>query len=358
MQKKVRVELRIQAIELENYRQYRGKATIDLSCDPDRNFNVLQGPNGAGKTNLLNAITWCLYGVEENLAKYAGKKQPIINDAALQELPNGESICARVILKMVNSQGRLHVFERQIDAKKDDQGNVVIDENSDFHAYEQKGKDLSETLEKNFLVNRTLPRGVKGFFFFDGERLDEFFKEENSEKVRDAILDVSQLSLLDKVIEHLENTISSMRSKLKLQGMPKVNQINEEITKLERDRKTCRDQKKKMGDDRDVIRSKLQENDKKLKDCNVPLVKELVEKRQRLQDQLERSKESLEEAENDASGKVVTTGPIIYTLKAIQDALGQINLKSRKGEIPPKIRETFVNELLDKGQCICGTDIS
>ena len=349
--------MKIQSIELENYRQYRNKVIVELCCDPERNINVIQGVNGAGKTNMLNAIIWCLYGEEEHLEKYSGKKQPIINDAELNELENGQRIYAKVRLKMISSDGRLHVFERQISAQKDDEGKVHFDQASDFHAFMQIGRDMHEIPEKEFLVNRILPHGVKSFFFFDGEKLDEFFKEEKSAKVRDAIFDVSQLSLLEKAIEHLEKSISSIRSELKGES-PQIDQISEAIKEVEKGRDSCREEKNEKEDELKKIRSELAKISEKLKSCTEPLAKELQKQRDRLKAQLERLDIALQEAKVQAFEKVIMTGPSIYALSAIRDSLEQIAQKAKKGEIPPKMKETFVRELLEKGQCICGTDIS
>lgn len=350
--------MKIQAIELENYRQYRGKVVVELGCDPDKNITVIEGVNGAGKTNMLNAITWCLYGIEENLGRYAGKKQPIINDAALKELEKGQKIYAKVTLKMISSRGRLHVFERQIDAKKLNDGSLRFNNETEFHAFMQIGKDMPEIPEREFLINRILPRAVKNFFFFDGERLDEFFKEEKSATVRDAILDVSQLSLLDRAMDHLEKTVSSIRGQIRWRGSPKVDEIREGIEELEKGRDSCRDERKEKIGQLNKVKSEIAKIDERLKTCSEPLVKELQKQRERLRNQLDELDTALEEMRERASEKVISTGPSIYGLTAIQDALEQIALKARKGEIPPKMKETFVKELLEKGRCICGTDIS
>ena len=358
MQKEVVFKMKIQSIELENYRQYRGKVVVELGCDPDKNITVIEGVNGAGKTNMLNAITWCLYGIEENLGRYAGKKQPIINDAALKELEKGQKIYAKVTLKMISSRGRLHVFERQIDARKLDDGSLRFESETEFHAFMQIGKDMHKIPEREFLVNRILPRAVKNFFFFDGERLDEFFKEEKSATVRDAILDVSQLSLLDRAMGHLEKTVSSIRGEIKWKGSPKVDEIREGIEEVEKGRDSCREERKEKIEQLNKVKNEIAKIDERLKTCSEPLVKELQKQRERLGKQLDKLDAALGETRERASEKVTSTGPSIYALPAIQDALEQIASKARKGEIPPKMKETFVKELLEKGRCICGTDIA
>ncbi len=351
--------MKIQSIELENYRQYRGKVVVDLSCDLNKNITVIQGVNGSGKTNMLNAVNWCLYGKEEYLSKYDTKKQPIINDAELRELQNGQRICARVILKMIDEKDndRFYQFERTIGAKKDAYGNVIFDRDSEFHAYMQVGRDMIEIRETEFLINRILPYGVKNFFFFDGERLDEFFKEESSERVREAIFDVSQLYLLDRTIEHLEKTISAIRVEVKGES-PKVDEIQEKITAIEKGLENSRLEKKEKEDKLREIRSKITEIEGKLKQCNESIVRTLQSQRQNLENRLEEIETQIKKDKEQIIDNILEMGPLIYCIPAINNAITLIDQKAEKGEIPPNIRHTFVKELLERGTCICGTDIT
>ena len=59
-------DYRISSLEIENFRQYRN-AHIKFSRDPQKAFTIIRGSNGAGKTNIMNAITWCLYGTEKHI---------------------------------------------------------------------------------------------------------------------------------------------------------------------------------------------------------------------------------------------------------------------------------------------------
>ena len=351
--------MKLLRLEVENFRQYRDKVTINFSLDDEKNMNIIQGVNGAGKTNLMNALTWCLYGTEENLSKYAGKRLPIVNDAALRELTPNSTIETRVQLVMVNPLGETTIFERKLITKKDQFGNIRIPDNSDFHAYQQKGNDMKEsTLDKNFLVNRILPKGVKGFFFFDGERLDEFFKEENSAKVKDAILDVSQLSLLDRAITHLEKTISSIRGDLRYQGTTRLSEITTEIADHEKKRDSMREEKKRRDTDLGKVNEEIAKIDEKLRTHSLPLVKELQNQRTLLQTQLKQSESFDEDLKQEIMEKVLESGPVIYAIDAMKFALNEIQGIARKGDLPPKMKDTFVKEILEKGECICGNDIS
>jgi len=45
--------MKFSKIDIENFRQYYGNVSIDLSTDKQKNIVVIGGRNGYGKTNLL-----------------------------------------------------------------------------------------------------------------------------------------------------------------------------------------------------------------------------------------------------------------------------------------------------------------
>lgn len=54
--------MRLTAIRLVNFRQFRGRQQFDLEVSVDKPVILIFGANGAGKTTLLNAFSWALYG--------------------------------------------------------------------------------------------------------------------------------------------------------------------------------------------------------------------------------------------------------------------------------------------------------
>ena len=55
----------IKSITLNNFRQFKGKQTLEFSTDTEKNVTVLLGDNTFGKTTILQAFNWCLYGVAD-----------------------------------------------------------------------------------------------------------------------------------------------------------------------------------------------------------------------------------------------------------------------------------------------------
>lgn len=52
----------INQIELNNFRVYKGKNTLNFSVDHNKNITVIAGNNGFGKTSFLTSLVWGLYG--------------------------------------------------------------------------------------------------------------------------------------------------------------------------------------------------------------------------------------------------------------------------------------------------------
>jgi exonuclease SbcC len=91
----------LQKIQLENFRQYAGRVSVDLDGD----FVLVYAPNGYGKTSLLSAIELAVTGDVQDLKKYSSdypaclNHQPASGDASVRLTlsPSGrESVTAAV----------------------------------------------------------------------------------------------------------------------------------------------------------------------------------------------------------------------------------------------------------------------
>ena len=100
---------------MKNFRQYKD-AKIEFARSSSANFTIIQGANGAGKTNILNAITWCLFGEEYHMdSKYKGL--PIVNADALDENKKGV-IGTSVEVQFIDDNGKKILISRTINYRE------------------------------------------------------------------------------------------------------------------------------------------------------------------------------------------------------------------------------------------------
>lgn len=65
--------MRLESVEISNYRQYKD-VFFDFCTKGSYDVHIIWGKNGMGKTNLLNAISWCLYGTGQSKVCSANKQ--------------------------------------------------------------------------------------------------------------------------------------------------------------------------------------------------------------------------------------------------------------------------------------------
>lgn len=355
---------KLSSLEIKNFRQYRD-AKITFSSEPTQIFTILRGANGAGKTNIMNAITWCLYGTEKHLDSDE-KDLPIVNTKELQEKPTG---LLRMYVKLILSDehGDKFRIERRLSLFNDGGTKIITDKDTGlsipekstptitrtFQIYDpSKGWETTEYFDKS--VQELLPEDLAIYFLFDGEKLEDFF--EQIDDTKKGIEDVSQIKITEKAIDHLEELISKIRKNVK-----NLDPQKEKFKNIMDERKNELENKKKdIEDVKDVLNKKKE----KLRELEQHLVKSggniahYQEQVNKLKKQIEYIAEQHIAAESDRNKYVLQHLYGIESLSVIDDALKLIESKANEGILPPKIKDTFLKELLDTGKCICGNDIS
>ncbi len=188
--------MRIEKIKLKNYRQYRD-IEISFKQTSGNDLHIIIGKNSVGKTNLLNAITWCLYKKEPHLSK-ASEQLPLLNIKTIEDAGGrGKWQVAVELWVQIDNKQRI-IFSRR-ENYYIHEGSPPSFSSSEFEVEitdDRGNTNILEGEDAQAIVDRFVPEKLREFFFFDGERLDTYFRIATRENIKSAIFTIRSYDLL------------------------------------------------------------------------------------------------------------------------------------------------------------------
>ena len=200
--------MRIKNIELHNFGSYAGHNSFNFeSMAPEERVVVIGGKNGAGKTTLFTAVQVCLYGNYAFGFKTAGKKY--LNE----------------IYDLINSQVRIDEKEtayleigfQQVD--NTDLYDYVIRRSWSWQQNDmqeslsvwQNGQQLQEDDLLNFqnYLIHLIPPDMLKLYFFDGEKIADYFLGSKEVNIRDALMVLSGNDTFDILHEQVKRVLKT-----------------------------------------------------------------------------------------------------------------------------------------------------
>lgn len=190
--------MRIKRLTIENYKSFRYKTRIDFPTSEEGNtVFLIGGMNGAGKSSLMDAINHCLYGC---------KNEYIFRSINRREMANNNT---HVSFELVmDNDGSELIVRRSWKARTVD--NPRPNDLAENLVVTQDGNKISTTGSEAWheFLKAKIPDTITQFFFFDGEKIQEFASDSRlGQRLR-----VSLESALG--IEHM-NTLSEDLATLK-----------------------------------------------------------------------------------------------------------------------------------------------
>ncbi len=181
--------MKIEKIELYNFGSYEDLNTFDVwGNSPERRIVIVGGKNGAGKTTLFTALQVGLYGHVAFGYKVAGKLY-------FKEIYNLINNHARMD-ESKNAYVRISFFEDSVDA----------DHYEVLRTWTWSNSRVSEELRvlrngcmlteddlndfQNYLLH-LIPPALLSLYFFDGEKIADYFLNEQRNNIKEALLVLS-----------------------------------------------------------------------------------------------------------------------------------------------------------------------
>lgn len=354
--------MKIEYIDLKNYRPFKNQKIEFNTKEDSSNFTIIEGANGAGKSSLLNAITWCIYNKEIHL-KEDQVGLPIFNTDAFSKIGKGDIIETSVEIQMIDKENKRHNFKRTVKYTKNNENleTLIRDptskekDGSTFYYYKEENSQSKIVTDPRFYLEQIMPENILEYFFFDGEQLNQYFRMSSGEKIKQAVFDISQISILERVInkrlkpkrrelgkdiKDMDPEIDSLRSKIEFME-----------TNLEKFREDLRDKRLKKAEAEELER-KISED---LEESNYG---NLEKERKKIEDDLKNIEEDISKQKENKINKllkianpILCNDSLLLTKKLVDEGI-------ISGEYPPDVKKDFLEALLNKNKCICGSDLS
>ena len=396
--------IKITSIKFVNYRQYFGEHNVKFS-NRDEGFSVIVGENGSGKSNILNAMNWCFYAEEPHATK-KNSGYSIINEKYLKSINNGD--IAKMVVQVDIQKGiTKYRISRVLQIIKNEYqfenvspkirimtvahgyalpaGCEVIEQQSTFEIMVKREHEqdfhLVRDTPHSILMNEILPVSLSSYFILDGEFLEKFWS--GIQRVKIGIEQISQLHLLTSTKNHLESfkkdvpllndkDIDDLTTKIRLlnyyedsedvhgvetftseprynydtdldknefyhaTGKPRIDDINDDIKKM-------------------VIAAK--EIAEQFGQSNIEVVKNLNIEQKQIQKKYDEFSLDEKKYEKEYYTSLIENSPLIFLKPAIKNSIQLVDNLRKKGELPYEAKKIFTNDLLERGTCICHTDL-
>ena len=346
--------MRLDRLVLENVRQYAGQHQLAFAKSRARNVTLIQGLNGTGKTHLLEALRWCLYGLRSS-----EEARDIVAKGALSEKEPGSEFETSVSL-FFDHEGRSYEARRSIRVRvgsplPDGGGMSFSATDVGLTLFEMTSAGAQDVSAPREEIRGMLPQNAADYFFFDGEQIDKFARPDNASGIRDAVNQVLKLANLDRAIDHLGAVAGDYE--VRLRQLTKGSQLPQLL-----------DAKQAREAERQELSEALGSRDRELasaKDARAQIEAELsrlaeaqtfILKRQSLKERLERFREQ-EQVLLVRLERLVIQAALVLGNKAVFQTVQFAQGKRKRGEIPSKVRQVVVQDLLQDRKCICGRDL-
>lgn len=352
--------MRIVSIAISNYRQYRelkldfvkpGKDGFDL--------NVLIGKNGFGKTNLANALCWCLWNREPDLAlKEKNSGRPIYNLAAMEEVQAKHKLFLEVSVAIridLEDKARNELLvNRKVSCRPS--GFVDIPSLALLKCA-KVGKSVSFSgQEAQDEINRYYPSDLSDYLMFDGERLTTYFQTGQAAKIRQSVMNLSGVQKLDEAMRHHDIIMDELSGKMSDMS----SEMSEAVARRDAAVSAWRQNEEDLNRlEQEVAKGEIVINELKEAISGHEQVPGMIKRRDALQQDLERVEKKILENHQQKCAFIRRYYPLLTVMSIVPTVRAYVTAKRKKDQFPPPIKKDVFERILKEGTCsVCGETLS
>ena len=339
----------IDRIEIKNFRQYRN---VELSFDKNTGSYFFVGKNGIGKSNFMNAICWCLYG-RIPFRSDSDKTSTVTNIVNLDAQRDGEKEVEVKIAATI--AGKKYLISR--DSTVNLVLNPYLKNQSNFSVFEIKDHDLIPQENPEITIEQLLPFELSNLFIFDGEVIKNLFDGDYSEKLKNQVYKVSNIDILKRAKDDVEKVIKvyEKQRRARTNDQEKKLMLEQKMAENEENIKSLKTQIEDLGKERGSIEQKQTELLNQLSKHTA--IKKIVDERDDLIRDIKISIKREEEKQKQINELIQKNVSFAIVKDQMAKYLEAINAAVKRGEVPPAISTTALEDILKTHTCICHREL-
>ena len=347
-------------MELENFRQYYGKQSIEFAYQGNQNTTILFGENGKGKTGIYRAIMFVLFG-SKKISQDASNENIHLTNFKIIDNTSGAAESS-VTLKFEHEK-EVYEIKRSMRAIKissnsikEQEGEVSLIE-IDANTGNVKPNSLYDKQEINIKINKIINEEIKDFFLFDAEKIDTIAKADSSvrKEVKDAIFSLLQLDKIETAKTFVKDISKVVRFRL-TEGMKDGNatQLSQKISDIDLESEEIKGMILKLDEDKQTMDEIIAQHSLTLeKNKHIVETKNKIQEKENqinlLKNQLENSKVQLSRSLFEQSPSLMLEGVLDENKSYFDNFLGD-----SKVSIPKEILNL---SLLNEKCIVCDNDL-
>lgn len=343
--------MRLHAIKLTNFRQFRGEQTFELQSDTLKPVLLLFGANGAGKTTLLNAFTWALYG---SMSDDVEEQDRMVTDIVWRSLPMGGTTEVAVELTFDHEGHNYRLLRRAEIRKQSDEQQRPSPEIQLWETQPDGSSELVGAPQER--IYSILPRGVSRFFFFNGERIEKLVQKGAYSEVQQDIKALLDLEQVERALVHLPKVDRRLTADLKKHGGEKASEIQTAIDDLRERETAARDELKVLDGDLATLSEERESVAELLRQhaSAAPIQKQ----RDAVGTELDEARTAVNAAQSERAALIASRGFLAFADELATTTDAMATALYQKGALPAPLKREFVDQLIEDGHCICGTPLA
>lgn len=350
--------MRIDEIQFKNFRKFvDGKIKFPESKD---DLHLIIADNGVGKTTFLNAITWCLYNIEPKTKGKESEAYTVLN-SKIVDAANDDDECSASVMMRVSDESVSLVIRRESIFKI----NSISSEYYEEHGFreelidqkvslvvKEKGKDSFPILDEDEIdryISSFVPESINEFFFFDMEKLDDYFLTNSN--IRKQTEKLSHIQVLKSMNTRMENVIDDYDELIV--KTPESEELWEQYKTMNNNCSSIETELNELTENYELLKEEYDGLVSKLK--NIDSVSKLQKDLEKLDEKIESNKISSNSQKNQLNDLVIKKSPNIFVKNAFENCLDIIKEYNKDEDY---IEEIYLTRSIDDKKCLlCEHDL-